>query len=177
MLVYEQMEEFYHEHLKTQTNIEMVPTEEPGQEPACYKRQISCHILVEVDMSPPWTELSDHLPLPSPSTRTSKLVLPLMERLVSFDVAYLFSCTELTAGLEVTQVKPDLRVQGEAPGGHHLVSWVPAEVVAVPELWVFLGQAVTVGVLRTPGLALMPRLSGAQGPPVVGPAAIKTALI
>lgn len=83
----------------------------------------------------------------------------------------------LTAGLEVTQVKPDLRVQGEAPGCHHLVSWVSAEVVAVPELWVFLGQVVTVRVLSTPRLAVMTRFSDAQGPPVVSPAAVIAAVI
>lgn len=83
----------------------------------------------------------------------------------------------LTAGLEVTQVKPDLRVQGEAPGCHHLVAWISAEVVAVPELWVFLGQVVTVRVLSAPWLALMARFSDAQGSPVVSPAATITALI
>lgn len=78
----------------------------------------------------------------------------------------------LTAGLDVTQVHPDLRVQGKAPGCLHLASWVTAEVVTSPELWVFLGQMVTVRVLSTPRLAVVARFSDADCTPVVSPTSI-----
>lgn len=83
----------------------------------------------------------------------------------------------LTAGLDVTQVHPDLRVQGEAPGRLHLASWVTAEVMTSPELRVFLGQVVTVRVLSTPWLAVMTRFSNADCTPVVSPTSIVAAVV
>lgn len=83
----------------------------------------------------------------------------------------------LTAVLEVTQVKADLGVQGEAPGRRHLATWIAAEVVAELELWVFLGQVVAVGELSAPRLAAIARPGEAQGAPVVCPTAVETALL
>lgn len=83
----------------------------------------------------------------------------------------------LTAGLDVTQVYPDLRVQGEAPGCLHLASWVTAEVMTSPELRVFLGQVVTVRVLSGPWLAVMTRFSDADSAPVVSPTSIEAAVV
>lgn len=83
----------------------------------------------------------------------------------------------LTAGLDVTQVHPNLGVQGKAPGGLHLASRVTAEVVASPELWVFSRQVVTVWVLRAPHLTGMTRLSDADRPSVVSPSAVVTIVV
>lgn len=78
----------------------------------------------------------------------------------------------LTAGLDVTQIHPDLRVQGEAPGGLHLASWVTAVVMTPPQLRVFLGQVVIVRVLSAPRLAVKTGSSDADCAPVVGPTSI-----
>ena len=51
---------------------------------------------------------------------------------------YSYCIMVLTTGLDVTQIHPDLRVHGEAPGGLHLASWVTTEVLTSPELGVFL---------------------------------------
>ncbi len=83
----------------------------------------------------------------------------------------------LTAGLYITQVHSDLRVQGEAPGCFHLTSRVTAEVVASPELRVFSGQVVTVGVLSAPWLTVMTRFSDADCAPVVSPTSIVAAVV
>lgn len=83
----------------------------------------------------------------------------------------------LTAGLDVTQVNPDLRVQGEAPGCLHLASWVPTEVVTPPELGVLLGHVVTMRVLSTPRLAVVTRFSDADCAPVVSPTSIVAAVV
>jgi len=83
----------------------------------------------------------------------------------------------LTAGLDVTQVHPDLGVQREAPGPLHLAPGVPAEVVAAPELGVVLGQVVAVGVLGAPRLAVVARRRDAQRAAVVGPAAVVAAVV
>lgn len=83
----------------------------------------------------------------------------------------------LTAGLDVTQVHPDLMVQGEAPGRLHLASWVTTKIVTSPELGVFLGQVVTVRVLSAPRLAEMTRFSDADCSPVVSPTSIVAAVV
>lgn len=83
----------------------------------------------------------------------------------------------LTAGLDVTQVHPDLGIQGEAPGRLHLTSRVTTKVVAFPELRVLLGQVVTVRILRTPQLAVVPRFSDADGAPVVSSTSIVATVV
>ncbi len=83
----------------------------------------------------------------------------------------------LTAGLDVTQAHPDLRVQGEAPGRLHLASWVTTKVVTSPELGVFLGQVVTVRVLSFPRLTVMTRFSDADCAPVVCTTSIVAAVV
>lgn len=85
---------------------------------------------------------------------------------------YSYCIIVLTAGLDVTEVHPDLRVQGEAPGCLHLASWVTTEVVTSPELRVLLGQMVTVRVLSAPQLAVVTRFSDADCAPVVSPTSI-----
>lgn len=83
----------------------------------------------------------------------------------------------LTTGLDITQVHPNTRIQGKAPGCLHLSSWVTAEVVTSPELRVFLGQMVTVRVLSTPWLAVMTRFSDADCASVVKSTSIVAALV
>lgn len=83
----------------------------------------------------------------------------------------------LTAGLYVTQVHPDMRVQGETPGCLHLASWVTTEVLAPPELGVFLGEVVIVRELGAPSLAVVSRFSDADCAPVVGPTSIVAAVV
>lgn len=73
-----------------------------------------------------------------------------------------------TAGGHVTQLHGDVFILCEAPGAFHLPSGVPAVSVAPSELGeVCTGQVVAVGVLQSPGLALVPRLRGARRPSVV----------
>lgn len=79
--------------------------------------------------------------------------------------------------MDVAQVHPDMRVQGEAPGRLHEASWVTTEVVTSPELGVFLGQVVTVRVLSAPRLAMMTRFSDADCAPVVSPTSIEAAVV
>lgn len=83
----------------------------------------------------------------------------------------------LTAGLDVTQVNPDLRVQGKAPGRLHLASGVPTEVVAPPEFGVLLGHVMTVRVLSAPWLAVVTGFSDADCTLVFIPASIVAALV
>lgn len=83
----------------------------------------------------------------------------------------------LTAGLDVTQVHSNLRVQGEAPGCLHLTSRVAAEVVTSQELRVFLGQVVAVRVLSAPWLAVVTRFGDADCAPIVSPTTVITGVV
>lgn len=90
---------------------------------------------------------------------------------------YNYCTMVLTAGLDVTQVHPDLRVQREAPWRLHLAPWVTTEVMTSPELGVVLGQVVTVRVLRGPWLAVLTGHSDADCAPVVRPTSIVAAVV
>ena len=74
----------------------------------------------------------------------------------------------LTTRGYVTQFHGHVFILCEAPGAFHLPPGVPAVRVPTSELReVRAGEAVAVGVLQSPRLALVPRLGGARRPSVI----------
>ncbi len=84
----------------------------------------------------------------------------------------------LTAGLNVTDVHSNIRVQSETPRALHLPSRVPAEIVASSELRVLnRRQMMTVWILCAPQLALVAWFRDTDCAFVVGAASVVTAVI
>ncbi len=84
----------------------------------------------------------------------------------------------LTAGLNVTDVHSNIRVQSETPRALHLPSRVPAEIVASSELRVLnRRQMMAVWILCAPQLALVAWFRDTDCAFVVGAASVVTAVI
>lgn len=84
----------------------------------------------------------------------------------------------ITTGWDITELRLEVLIQGEAPRGVLLVAGVPAVGVAPVELGVpGSSEGVGVGVLRVPGLALPPRARHAHRAPVIHARAVVALVI